>query len=495
MFPGRNSPTTKPLIIAAISVVVSFFALNQALCETSTHTPSKRYEAKFYRDSLNTTQITLRGPFAGLERFIFKDDTTTSDGTSHLLGASRNPARKSRDLQAATLSISGDTALLFFSSRRNNFPMTARLKISHTKQGLAVKATKIARPRPNNRLCSQSLEPILGLNTQIQTTHRANTIKEVELGLFYDPQFPTPWPDQDIVQYLTAVTYAANQLYLRRLGVTLRIRSLAPTSIDLSGKIHSSDQLLELFRSAISSFSRSADLFHLFTRELSDKETAGLAYVGSTCDAGGHFAVGLSRSVDAALQPIVLAHELAHGLGAQHDDTTDSLMNPMLTASNISISSATRRSVSSYVQRYGGCLSEPSDTKVSIAVFSDVASFQARVTTFRPPSRGDCALKLQARELLAKRSGTWTALAQTKLAPVTSHDTSLRIFRAPASSLAEAAPRGLELRAEFQCGGEKSYSRVAKIAAPKEVGAINAANGPKLPWWEILRGTIRAVPE
>jgi hypothetical protein len=495
MFPGRNSPITHPLIIAALSLGVSSFAPVQALCEDSTHTPLKRYEAKFYRDSLNATQITLRGPFAGLERFVFNDDTSTSDGTSHLLGAFRNPTRKSQDLQAATLSISGDTALLFFSSRRNKLPMTARFRISHTKQGLTVKATKISRSRPNNQLCSQSLEPFLGLNKQIQTTRPANGIKEVELGLFYDPQFPTPWPDQDIVQYLTAVTYAANQLYLRRIGVTLRIRSLVPTSIDLSGGIPSSDQLLELFRSAINSFSRSADLFHLFTRGLIDKETAGLAYVGAACESQGSYSVGLSRSVGAALQPIVLAHELAHGLGARHDDANDSLMNPMLTSANTRVSSATRRSVSSYIQSSGRCLTAPSDTKVSISVSTDIESFQTRVTTFRPPLRGDCALKLQARELIARRSGAWTALAQTKLLPVTSHDTSLRIFRGPASSLAEAAPRGLELRAVFQCGSEKSYSRVARIAAPKEVGAINAASGPKLAWWEILRGTIRSIPE
>jgi hypothetical protein len=494
MFPGRNSPTTKPLIIAAISVGVSFFAPTQALCENSTHTPLKRYEAKFYRDGLNATRITIRGPFAGLERFIFQDDTTTSDGTSHLLGASRNPTRKSKNLQAATLSISGDTALLFFSSRRNKLPMTARFRISHTKQRLSVEATKIARSRPNNRFCSQSLEPLTSLNKQIQLTTPANTIKEVELGLFYDPQFPTPWPDQDIVQYLSAVTYAANQLYLRRLGVALRIRSLAPTSIDLSGVISSSDQLLELFRSAISSFSRSADLFHLFTRDLRDQETAGLAYVGAACESQGSYSVGLSRSVGAALQPIVLAHELAHGLGARHDDITDSLMNPMLTSANTRVSSATRRSVSSYIQITGRCLTAPSDTRVSISLSTDAASFQAGVTTFRPPSRGDCGLKLQAKQPSAKKPEAWISLAQTKLAPVTSHDTSLRLFRGPTSSLAAAAPRGLELRAVFQCGSEKIYSRVAKLAAPKEVGAINTATGPMLAWWEILRGTIRSVP-
>jgi hypothetical protein len=170
-------------------------------------------------------------------------------------------------------------------------------------------------------------------------------------------------------------------------------------------------------------------------------------------------------------------------------------MNPMLTSANTRVSVTTRRSVSSYIKSNGRCLTAPSDTRVSISVSTDVESFQTRVTTFRPPSRGDCTLKLQARELLAKRSGTWTALAQSKLAPVTSHDTSLGIFRGPASSLAEAAPSGLEVRAVFQCGIEKSYSRVAKIAAPKEVGAINTASGAKLAWWEILRGTIRAVPE
>ncbi len=60
-------------------------------------------------------------------------------------------------------------------------------------------------------------------------------------------------------------------------------------------------------------------LLHVITGRTFEGNTVGIAYVGSVCNANG-FSSGTSTYVgNAALTAIVVAHELAHNLGSEHD--------------------------------------------------------------------------------------------------------------------------------------------------------------------------------
>lgn len=502
MFRSQIKATTGPhlRLYARIRIISALLALNTLVISDSQaqrlspsiKTPGRFLSATLYRDSLGTTHITLRGPYPGLERFAFVDDVANQDGSMHMTGSAREISNQNIQAQPATLSVSNKTALLFFSSRRTSRPTTARFKLTTTETTPIIEKIQVNRSRPNNKLCaaSSTLQPKITEppDLQAKSISKVHT-KEVEVAVFYDSSFSPPWPKQDVPEYLTAVTYAANKLYLRRLGVVARIKQLLPTDLNTTDSNLTSDTLLELFRKQISPLRRTADLFHLFVSSVSDEQTAGLAYVGSACDARGGYAVGLSRSVGAALQPIVLAHELAHGLGASHDQPADSLMNPILTTANTHVTAIARQSVSQYTNQFRSCLAEPSEPKVSITASTNADSFESRVIVSRPRT-GSCILALQAREVATKSKQPWTSLAKTGLLPLTSSDTSLRSFRGPIMALALAAPEGAEVRAVVRCEGKSSYSREIKLKIGRGINAVTTRDGSHSAMWDALKGSV-----
>lgn len=68
---------------------------------------------------------------------------------------------------------------------------------------------------------------------------------------------------------------------------------------------------------------RSRGLTHLLTGRDLDNTTVGIAYVGALCRTGqqARFGVGLSQVLiqSATISPLIIAHELGHNFGAQHD--------------------------------------------------------------------------------------------------------------------------------------------------------------------------------
>jgi hypothetical protein len=74
---------------------------------------------------------------------------------------------------------------------------------------------------------------------------------------------------------------------------------------------------------------RSRGLTHLLTGRDLDGTTVGIAYVGALCRTGPEtqFGVGLSQVLNqqAAISPLIIAHELGHNFGASHDGETGSV--------------------------------------------------------------------------------------------------------------------------------------------------------------------------
>ncbi|MFL6469163.1 MAG: FG-GAP-like repeat-containing protein [Pyrinomonadaceae bacterium] len=102
------------------------------------------------------------------------------------------------------------------------------------------------------------------------------------------------------------------------------------------------------------------DAAHLFTAKPNVLAT-GLAYVGVVCQNGG-YSYGLSGYVNwTPGKYLISAHEIAHNLGAQHVDVTqscsNSLMNAQLTSSTpMSFCAYSKSQINSYIAASGTCL-------------------------------------------------------------------------------------------------------------------------------------------
>jgi hypothetical protein len=180
-------------------------------------------------------------------------------------------------------------------------------------------------------------------------------------------------------RYVRAVLNAAEGIYTTQLGIRLDIvkqKSLTSAAQDVQGNF--AEDVLESFRKSVlaTGMLGNADVYHLFTGKSLIGSTIGLSYVASVCVTGGVYNFGISQAVNPALQPLLAAHEIGHSLGASHDTTAGSIMNPNLSTEDTSFYPSSQNEIHSFVETSGTCLAEGDTNEVGLKV-SVGSSFKA----------------------------------------------------------------------------------------------------------------------
>jgi|GEM_PF-3523613 len=465
-----------------------------------------------YHSSRGTLHLTLRVAGAPTERFLFSlpPDYGVRSQAIHLTGTSASkptdPARAS-----TTLSLFEASAFLFFTSRRHSRPITMEIPLPTTGGSLTIRRAMVHRGRAGQTapcagepLISRSTATLAPLQPTLKLPYSKSVptpkLREVTMEISYDSLFaPTILHDRS--SYIAALVYAANQNYLKRVGVELRIRRLLPLEGPLpTSQNPTAEELLDVFRSTVLPSTKSTDLVHLFTGSSLESGTSGIAYVGAACVHGGEYAVGLSRSVSPAIQMIVFAHEVLHGLGASHDESPYSVMSPLLTTNNRRLSQSTRNSVSNFLKQYGGCIKPPRALSTSIDIGFPNGLFSARVLVVRPKT-APCTALLQGRLPPASTSNRrassippWRNIAEVALPPVSKTDTSSINLTAPAPPTQIHKTDVVSFRATVRCA-DTFISSGTTYASPPRLDTVGAADPASGDWIDQLINSIQTRAE
>lgn len=208
----------------------------------------------------------------------------------------------------------------------------------------------------------------------------AESYLRAQFGLEGDYQFYQTHGSGSNVQ-LSATLNAAEAIYERDLGVTFSI--LAQNVITSSSSNYSSFNALTLlnqFSNRVNSQHHlgQADVYHLVTgkntyyndpddpNDEDDYSVAGLAYVGVVC-AYPQVSTGLTEDIHDSINYILLAHEVGHNFGADHDfGLPASLMYPAADPEHDFFSTFSKNQINAFLDDYGQlCLdtvSSPSET-------------------------------------------------------------------------------------------------------------------------------------
>ncbi len=167
---------------------------------------------------------------------------------------------------------------------------------------------------------------------------------------------------------IAGLLYTAEGIYAQQLGIRFR---LVKQHVYASGSPYTTADPLRLLKAFVanesnptnlsntpSDFHQEVDLKHLFTGKDIEGSVIGIAYIGVVCSSPA-LAYGITSHYADAADYAILAHEVGHNFGANHDTANrGSLMYP-----SISIPAATAFSVDSlaevntHLSHYGTCLS------------------------------------------------------------------------------------------------------------------------------------------
>jgi len=103
----------------------------------------------------------------------------------------------------------------------------------------------------------------------------------------------------------------------------------------------------------------------LYTTPGYDKGSSGMAYLSGMCSRQASCTISEARSLGSTA--LIVAHELAHNLGVDHDgqgantgcDSDDFIMGPKLSPGATQWSDCSNRQMQQFITRFGGCLLNP----------------------------------------------------------------------------------------------------------------------------------------
>lgn len=426
------------------------------------------------------THLTVRTQ-EGMERLVLTETSIVPGSVEerHYRGHAR-PRGGKTEMRPVALTTTGDTGLLFFTSRRTGRPVAVKFSLRKNTST----RTRVHRVPQSSLACGSAAHDDEPTTTARALTGRRrrmiaqpamagafNPPRVIELATEADYDFYRIH-GRDSNSFIRSVINATDALYTSSLGIRLKIVSQRVASKGASApQPINAEDLLAQFSSATASQTR-PDMKHLFTGRSLEGMTIGIAYIGTTCYAGGRYAVGISRSVSPALHPFLAAHEIAHNLSAVHDSEDRSVMNPAITSQNDRFSEKAASSIIGFVSTAASCLESE---KLGVADMTidatDPTVFNARATFF-VTSAQRCTVTL-----LGSADGVdYTKVASRKLSPVRSGNTTVR-FSAPMPPLTTA--QSFSFYSQIACPGGRKTTQVT----PLQVGTLSASGSSTPKGW------------
>lgn len=441
-------------------------------------TPDNRLERDYtittYRDERETLHLTLRGPFPSKQRLSFIETRSSMEAEykGHYTGTLRS-SHPELGGNTPTLSIFGQTAILFMTLPRGKRETAIRFTLPEEAATIPLSRRQVSHLRRHHEdVCidaepstihaaNRTELPALLAKEHVRGSPVKNKPREVEMNVYYDSLYAQRAGSQ-VEEAISASIFSANERFLKQVGVRVRLKYLGALPVSaLTKPSQVAEEILERFRIWNVSASYSADLFHLFTGASIEDSTAGVAFVGSACRNGGRFAVGLSQFMELAMQPIVFAHEVLHGIGARHDNSSYSIMDPILSKSNTRISQNTRTAVTQFSSKYGRCIGHPKSLGATINLKSSEGLFTAEVELRNPPPK-PCHLSLVGRMPPGSESTRgenrdlrWTRVIDIRLPATTPVSHALIRLRAKEPPVGQSSPKEIQIQASVICRGAK----------------------------------------
>jgi hypothetical protein len=187
---------------------------------------------------------------------------------------------------------------------------------------------------------------------------------QLDLATEGDEALYAAWGTSTNAQIQDIVNTAAT-VYLSQLGIVLNVADQHYFTANDPFTSTDSADILTTFQSYTLSnrqLSSSADAYMLFSGLDFDDSIVGLAYVGAICADGGDYSFGIVQRVSSTIQSIVFAHELGHNFGANHDNSTPSIMSAFVSAENTAFSSTSTIEMDSHLSSFNSCLAQGNPT-------------------------------------------------------------------------------------------------------------------------------------
>lgn len=439
----------------------------------------------------------------GLEQFRLAEDSSAQASASlrHFKGVSR-PRRGRPFASPAAATVIGDRVLLFYTSSRLRRPASASFIIGTEGGGrLSASVPRLAAAGLFSLPCASGRAHALRRGVRDRRRAMANPLSDLGAQAFYPPRVVEVATRADFAfyriygpssnDYIAASLYAAEVLYAAPLGIRF---SLLNQGVVASGPgaepVVDAGLLLDSFRHQLMGERGNADIYHLFTgRELAGR-TIGIAYVRSACSGRPRFNVGLSKSITAALQPILVAHEIAHNLGASHDEEPGSVMGPVLSPANDHFSQRSLADMKAAVSRYMPCISRMADHRTVLALDrSSPGSLVARVEVQSGLSQ-QCSLSLLGQLAENGRAvGPVVRLKEILYTSVPGYTSNVVTFSA-ANPPDPASQAEIALRVMLRCRSRSFFSNSSSFALSASP-AVSGAPATAREWLAALQRNFR----
>lgn len=463
--------------------------------------------------------VAIRTPF-GMERLRFEQPHAPAPMPygSHNVGTSSVRAGTHRT-HVATLSQFDSSIRIFFVSRRTGAPMSAVIRTRANRQILKTATPRFSRVRRIAALpCGSTPDisqrkhtpqaPGLGIysggSAELTSALTSGAslpfvpVREIDLRAFYDSSMQRTYA-QTSPDYVVSAIHASNNLHLSQLGLRIRVMSIEPFELKIpEGESIEADIFLRIFRARVVGRKPRADLYHLFTGASLTGRTVGLAYVGGACVDKSAFAVGLSALVGEALQPIVLSHELGHGLGAVHDEVLPTVMSPFLGPGNNTFSAKSQDDIGRFVDNDARCITPAREDAISLSVDISRQVFSATFT-LGAAAQGSCRVSLQTADLSrrARRSSRTKKPKWRTVTSITRERTPRQlpetfILAATSPIVLNARKKSYYFRGIARCLDGRFISGT-KSVVPPAVASIQAGDMPTKDWISQLIANFRKL--